>query len=205
MTTAPEADRGPGGLAADVQRFGLLSAAAVVSRYAAIVDRAVPTGAPPMEAPGRAEVGPDWLVDGVPRLAEAALRLLDRATALAVEVSTASSPAAPEYAELPPVSPGACTHVSVWLHNPTPAVAVERLHATCLVSGTGAVLPAEAVSCDLADGVQVAPGGSCEVGIRVTVPAHQPAGRYHGLVVGSVAREPIRVALQVTGGGVEAP
>jgi hypothetical protein len=84
-------------------------------------------------------------------------------------------------------------------------VAVERLHATSLVSGTGAVLPAEAVSCDLADGGQVAPGGSCEVDLRVNVPAHQPAGRYHGLVVGSVAREPIRVVLQVTRGGVEAP
>ena len=205
MTMAFEADpsdREP--LVADVQRFGLLSAAGVVSRYAAIVDRAMGADNSPVPTPRRLGIRPDALVEGAPRLAGAALRLLDEATALAVQAAT-GSPAAPEQLELPAAIPGATSQVSVWLHNPTPTPVATGVQVTCLVSGDGAVLPVEALTCEPAQDAPVASAGAREVLLRVTVPVSQPLGRYHGLVVASVAPDPMRLALNVIGGGTETP
>lgn len=211
MTTAFEADRQDREpldrlpLVADVQRFGLLSAATVVRRYAAVVDRALGTGPSPAEAPRRADVDMDWMVGLGPRVAEAALRLLDEATALAVDATTTRSPGAPEHLQLPAAVPGASSQVSLWLHNPTAATVAARVHVTCLVSGDGVVLPSESLTCQPSDDVQLAPTAVSEVLLRVSVPAGQPAGSYHGLLVASVAPEPMRLALQVIDGGSEAP
>lgn len=197
--------RGPEPLAADVQRFGLLSAATVVSRYAAIVDRAVGTGVSPTTPPRRGDPGPDWLVEAGPRVAEAALRLVDEAAALTVQAMTTGSPVAPEHLELPATTPGGSSEVSVWLHNPTPSTVVAQVYVTCLVSGDGDVLPVEAILCKPSEHVQLASTGSGEVVLRVDVPTRQPPGRYHGLVVASAAPEPIPLALQVIRGRAEAP
>jgi hypothetical protein len=195
-------DREP--LVADVQRFGLISAATVVSRYAAIVDRALGAGATTTAVPGRPGVERDWLGRTAPRAAEAALRLLDRATALAAGATTAS-PAMAEHLALPAATPGDSVQVSVWLHNPTPAPVVTRVQVTCLVSGCGTVIPVEAVTCEPSDDVRLAPTGACAVLVRVRVPAGQPTGHYHGLVVASVAPEPMRLALHVAGDRSAAP
>lgn len=210
MTTAFEADRQDREpldrlpLVGDVQRFGLLSAATVVRRYAAVVDRALGTGASPAEPTRRADAGLDWLVELGPRVAETALRLLDEVTALAVDATATGSPGAPEHLQLPAAVPGASSQVSVWLHNPTAATVAARVHVTCLVSGDGAVLPSESLTCQPSDDVQLAPSAACEVLLRVSVPARQPPGRYHGLVVASVAPEPMRLALEVIDGGSDA-
>lgn len=216
MTTASEAGRrrpkpqarearGPAPLAADVQRFGLLSAATVVSRYAAIVDRAVGAGASPTGPPRRGAPGPDWLVEAGQGMAEAALRLVDQATALTVQAMTAGAPVAPEPLELPATTSGGSSQVSVWLHNPTPSAVVAQVHVTCLVSGDGDVLPAEAVTSEPCEPVQLAATSSGEVVLRVDVPTRQPPGRYHGVVVASAAPEPVPLALQVIRGGNETP
>lgn len=193
-------------LAADVQRFGLLSAASVVARYTEVVNRAI-AGDDPLQlgAPTDGEPDPVWLVEGAARLAVASLRLLDAGTALLDRTRAATAPTAEEVVELPPTSPGHSSTATLWAHNPTGSAATLSVHPTPLVSGEGHLLPAEAVACHPGHLVRLAPGGSCEVGLGVTVPAHQPAGRYHGLVVGSVAPQPIRVVLQVTEGGVEPP
>jgi hypothetical protein len=198
---APQ-ERAP--LVSDVQRFGLLSAAGVVSRYAAIVDRALGSDTWPVAMPRRPGIGPDALVQGVPRLAEAALRLLDEVTTLAVQ-ATAGSPAAPQQLELPTATPGGTSQLSVWLHNPTAAPVATRVQVTCLVSGDGAVLPVAALTCEPAGDAPLAPAGAREVLLRVSVPVSQPLGLYHGLVVASVAPDPMRLALQVIGNGTEAP
>jgi hypothetical protein len=223
VTTAFEADRRRRGprdrepLVTDVQRFGLLSAAGVVSRYAAIVDRALGTGSWPTAAPPRARggagagtgtnagtgAGPDWLIGGGPRVAEAALRLLDQMTALAVEATTGAQ--APERLVLPAATPGATSQASVWLHNPTAAPVSARVHVTTLVSGDGAVLPVGAVTCEPSGHGQLAPAGAHEVLLRVSVPGRQPPGHYHGLLVASVAPEPMPLELQVISGEAEAP
>jgi hypothetical protein len=203
----PPHDRAPqdqAPLVSDVQRFGLLSAAGVVSRYAAIVDRTLGTGTSPVATPRRPGIGPDVLVEGVPRLAGAVLRLLDEATALAVQATTTGSPAAPEQLDLPAATPGATSQVSVWLHNPTPAPVAARVQVTCLVSGDGAVLPVEALTCEPAGDAPLASAGAREVLLRVSVPVTQPLGRYHGLVVAPAAPDPMRLTLNVIDGGTEA-
>ena len=191
-------------LAADVQRFGLLSAASVVARYTEVVNRAI-AGDDPLQvgAPTDGEPDPAWLLEGAARLAVASLRLLDAGTALLDRTRAASVPTAEEVVELPPTAPGRSSTRTLWAHNPTGSVAMLSVHTTPLVSGEGHLLPADA--CAPGHLVRIEPGGSCEVELRITVPAHQPAGRYHGLVVGSVAPQPIRFAVQVTDGGGEAP
>jgi hypothetical protein len=178
--------------ASDVQRFGLLSAAAVVARYAEAVDRTI--SGEGSTAPG----APDGLADGATRLTQAALRLLDAGAALVRRTEEALVPAVPEQLEPPPTPAGGATEVSVWVHNQTSSAAEVVLHATSLVSAAGAVLPAHAVECRPGDGVAVPPLGSGEVRVRIAVPAGQPIGRYHGLLVGSTAAEPVPLLVVVT-------
>ena len=61
-------------LVGEVQRFGLFSAAAVVDRYAALVDRAIARDG---WAPAGSDGGSGRPVDTAVQLAEAWLRLLD--------------------------------------------------------------------------------------------------------------------------------
>ena len=141
MTAGPEAAAGARDLVGDVQRFGLFSAATVVDRYVALVDRAItrdPVAPPPADGrrprrrrrPGWRRPGSGcstpprhWLGDGAPR---------DPATGTLV---------------LPPARPGQRSEASLWVHNTTssPAPAVE-LHATASCPPTGRSIPADAVS-----------------------------------------------------------
>jgi hypothetical protein len=184
----------------DVQRFGLLSAAAVVARYAEVVDRTISGG----DAQG--PVDADGLVDGAARLTRAALRLLDAGAALVERTQLGAAPVRPERVEPPPTVPGSWTEAPVWVHNPTATAAQVALHATTLVSATGAMLPAAAVECSDSTPKVVAPLGSCEVRVRVAVPTGQSPGRYHGLLVGSVAPEPmpLLVVVELTSEGEDA-
>lgn len=202
----PQASGTPGGVRpSDVQRFGLLSAAAVVARYAEAVDRTIsgtgtPTpGNPDSMADGLTTDGlADGIADGATRLTQAALRFLDAGAALVRRTEEALAPAVPERLEPPPTPAGSSTGVSVWVHNPTSTAAEVSLHATSLVSASGAVLPADAVECRPCGGVPVPPLGSGEVRVRIAVPTGQPAGRYHGLLVGSTAAEPLPLLVIVT-------
>lgn len=193
--TPGDAGHGARHLVGDVQRFGLLSAAAVVDRYQRIVDRAIAgaagsarsagsagsagsAAAPPLSADGLA----DGLADSAAGLARAALRVLDAAANL-VEGPAATGR---DVLELPAAQPGATIEVSLWVHNPTasPATGVE-VHVTDFVSGHGSRIAAEAVSFSPERVPRVAPGGREEIRLRLAVPTSQPAGRYHGVVLSS--------------------
>lgn len=197
--------------AADVQRFGLLSAATVVARYAQVVDRAISgdgttwLGAPPdgvVDPRGLVDgaADPQWLVDDAARVAEAFLRLLDAGAALVERAQAAAAPTAEEVLALPASAPGGTSEATLWVHGSTETAVTVALHVTPLVSGEGHLVVTPAVQCrpDRLD--SLAAGASCAVGIHVAVPVGQPAGRYHGLVVASHAPEPVRVVLEVTDG-----
>ena len=191
--------------AADVQRFGLLSAATVVARYAQVVDRAISgDGTTWLGAPPDGVVDPRGLVDGAadPQLLVdgAFLRLLDAGAALVERAQAAAAPTAEEVLALPASAPGGTSEATLWVHGSTETAVTVALHVTPLVSGEGHLVVTPAVQCrpDRLD--SLAAGASCAVGIHVAVPARQPAGRYHGLVVASHAPEPVRVVLEVTDG-----
>ncbi len=172
-------------LAGEVQRFGLFSAAAVVDRYIAVVDRAI-HHEPELSGPATGERPTAALVDGAGRAVDAGLTFLDDLTStLAGTLRQGRSPAHDELV-LPGVDPGACSEVAVWVHNPTASpVSDVRLRATSLVATTG-VIPGEAVAFSPEVLAVVQPGNVGEIRLRVTVPADQPAGVYQGLVLSSV-------------------
>jgi hypothetical protein len=189
-------------LIGDVQRFGLLSAAAVADRYTEIIDRATRDASlrlPPLPAD---EPGAGWMVDSAARIAEACLSLVD--TTAALFGSRAKLDAVlPEMERLvlPPTSSGFSSETSLWVHNPTPSSAgAIDLHVTSLISSNGRSIPVAAVSfaperLDVVDA-----GTAREVRLRVDVPAGQPAGHYHGVVLISAAPfEPIGLQLDVDG------
>jgi hypothetical protein len=64
-------------LIGDVQRFGLLSAAAVVDRYTEIINRVTRDASFRLEPLPADERGTGWMVDSAARLAEAYLSLVD--------------------------------------------------------------------------------------------------------------------------------
>jgi hypothetical protein len=180
MTDAPD-------LVGVVQGFGLFSAAAVVDRYAEIVDRAISRHAP----------SPAAQDGGAGRLADAWLRLLDTTSTL-LRSGAAQNPADGALV-LPPTTAGRSCDAALWLHNttssPVPAVA---LHVTGLVSTDGHRIPAEAVTLVPERIDLLAAGTSREVRLRLRVPAGQDAATYHGLVVTSAApTEPLAVRLEV--------
>ena len=77
MTPRQAVGHGAQHLIGDVQRFGLLSAAAVVDRYAELIDRATRDESfrsPPLPADER---GTGWMVDSAARIADTYLSLVD--------------------------------------------------------------------------------------------------------------------------------
>jgi hypothetical protein len=189
-------------LIVDVQRFGLLSAAAVVDRYTEIIDRATRDASlrlPPLPAD---EPGAGWMVDSAARIAEACLSLVD--TTAALFASRAKLDAVlPEMERLalPPTSSGFSSETSLWVHNPTPSSAgAIDFHMTSLISSNGRSIPVAAVSFSPKRLDVVDARTAREVRLRVDVPAGQPAGHYHGLVLISAAPfEPIGLHLDVEG------
>jgi hypothetical protein len=208
VTAGPDAAHGARHLIGDVQRFGLLSAAAVVDRYVELVDRAIidplATGRPPDERDAA------WLVDGAARMTEASLRLLDGVAGMMPGGGPGGGPGATagdgaggsDGLVLPPTPAGSSTQTSVWVHNPTssPTAAVD-VYVTSLVASNGYSVPVAAVSFLPARVDPVPPGGGREVRLHVDVPADQPPGLYHGLVLSSVTPdEAISVRLHVSAG-----
>lgn len=164
-----------------VQSYGLFSAAAVVERYVAMVDRALTRDVPsPAQEPGA-------------QVAEAWLRLLDTTSGML----RAGVPQE-ESLVLPPGRAGQSSEASLWVHNTTssPAQDVE-LHVTGLMSSGGDLIAAAAVSLVPERVGLLAAGTSREVLLRVLVPPGQAAALYHGLVVTSAAPEPMTLRLEV--------
>ena len=189
-------------LAGDVQRFGLLSAAAVVNRYAALVDRVLTAGDPPGAWRAEPDRPADWgdlrlVVDSAAQFAQASLRLLDAGVALVERTTGATMSAADEVLELPAVLPGSSSEAPVWVHNPTDRMADVGLHATALVDGDGHQLAVTVLGCDHAGSLPLPPGSSGGLTLRVWVPVDQCPGRYHGLLAGSGTPDPVRIRLQV--------
>lgn len=159
-----------GDLGAGVELFGLVSAAAVVSRHAAQVEREL----------GRARDVPD------PETLLAGLAaLFARYRAKPVE----------SYVEFPPVRPGETVAASLWIHNPAdnPSGPVS-VRAGGFVSAGGDEIPPQMLVPEPAELDAVAPGGSAEIVWRLSVPPNQPGGRYHGLLFASIVPDAPAVA-----------
>jgi hypothetical protein len=194
--------RGAQHLIGDVQRFGLLSAAAVVDRYTEIIDRATRDDSFRLAPPSADERGTDWMVEGASRIVEACLTLLD-STAMLIANRAIPDTAKPEIERLvmPVVRSGFSSETSVWVHNSTSSSATGiDLHLTSLTASNGVSIPVAAVSLSPERLHVVDAGTSLEVRLRVDVPADQPAGHYHGLVLISVTPlELLALHLEVDG------
>ena len=200
MTPRQAVGHGAQHLIGDVQRFGLLSAAAVVDRYAELIDRATRDESfrsPPLPADERRT---GWMVDSAARIADTYLSLVDTTAELIPNRAMADT-AVPkmERISLPPTRSGFGSETSLWVHNSTSSSAAAiDLHMTNLISSNGLSIPAAAVSFSPERLDVVDPGTPREVRLRVEVPADQPAGHYHGLVLTSAApSEPIALHLDV--------
>jgi hypothetical protein len=188
---------GAGRLSEDVQRFGLLSAAAVVDRYRQLVDRAMDDVEGDDTITGGLErVDPSWLVDRAARLAGGYLRFLESA---ASALGSRSKPAGVERLAMPPARPGESAEGSLWVHNPTGAsIKAIQLVSTALVSVGNEVIPEDRVIFRPAEIDPVGPGGSAEIGLRVEVPPGASPGRYLGLIhLLDPNDDPIAVDLEV--------
>lgn len=200
MTGRPQGALGARHIVGEVQRFGLLSAASVVERYVEIVNHE--RADDPLRSAREALASTtEWSGDGLARMLEAGLQALDGAARL---VSSASSRGT-ETLVLPPTEPGRATEASLWIHNCTSSlVASVELHATLLVSPEEDSISGRAVTFVPGKAVVVEPGTSHEVLVRVSVPEGQPAGLYHGLLVGSGAPDgaiSLLVEVQASGQG----
>ena len=200
MTSGRDGIHAAGHIIGEVQRFGLLSAAAVVDRYVEIIDREK-VRHPLADVPGRLAGGTDGTGDGAAAMLRAGLHALDAAARL---VSDAVAPGT-ETLVLPPARPGADAEASVWVHNRTSAVVASvELRATVLISDADHTMPAEAVTFQPEGTVVLEPGTCREVGVRVSVPEGQPPGLYRGLLTGSGAPDgavTLRLAVEGDGGG----
>ena len=191
-------------LASEVQRFGLHSAASVVERYTAIVDRtlsaalAAPlTGTPPA---GR----PDPLADSAGQVAQAYLQLLQTTASLVAASGLAGGREGhprDDVVLLPAAAPGTSSHGTLWLHNETTtAVDAPTVTLSDLVAAPGHTVPRSCLAARCP--AHVGPGLSHEVALHVHVPPGQPAGHYHGLALLSLdPTTPVRVTLLVLGQG----
>jgi hypothetical protein len=170
-------------LMADVQAFGLVSAASVADRYRETVDRYLAQD--PVTA--RAPTGPSGdpsLADVAGRMAEACTRSLDLvSTVLSRGEEPADGIPRVEVVVVPAVRAGSTAVGSVWVHNPTATPVAVQLHVTALVSACGGSLPEGAVVREPEELPPVEAGGSSEVRIRVSVPPRTEAGHFHGLVL----------------------
>ena len=166
-------------LAHEVQRYGLMSAALVVNRYAAAVDSVI-----------GGEAGRRWS-------AETLLRLLDAGAALVEQTRAATTSASDDVLELPLVPAGGCGEAPVWVHNPTEVAVDVELLAPPLVAGDGSLLPVAVAGRVGGRRISLTAGASQEVTVGVTVPPTQRAGHYHGLLVGSSMSQPVRITLEV--------
>lgn len=175
-----------GGLVAQVRRFGLMSAASVVDRYATLVEQALGTDPTRLGLP-----------DEHPSPLEEAL------TALGDLLASARGPSgdAVERVELPATPVGSSSSVTLWLHNPSPEPGSGlSVRCTGLVRADGRPGPAPSVEVAPA-GVTVPAGGSAGFLLEARVPDGLEPGLYLGLAVPApVQGDPVVIVLRVTGG-----
>ena len=186
MTTDRSAEdvRRVGHLVGDVQRFGLFSAASVVDRYNAMVDRAMVDdgiASVPLSVDG---LDPGALVDRAARLAEAYLRLLDTTAVIASRAGRGQARPEMETILLPPARPASGSETSLWVHNPTSAASTGiEISVTGFISPNGATIPASVVRASPRRLDHLDPSTSREVRLSVDIPRDQPAGMYFGLAL----------------------
>jgi hypothetical protein len=198
VTGWQDAAQGASHVVSEVQRFGLLSAAAVVDRYIEIVNRGM-VGDPFRHVREAVDITATGPVDGAARMLEAWLQALDTAARLIPEAIAPGT----EILVLPRTEPGHACEASMWIHNRTTSlVASVELHSTILVSPEALTIPVDTVTFLPQATVVVEPGTCREVTVRVRVPQGQPPGQYHGLVLGSAAPDgAISLLLEVEGAG----
>jgi len=171
-------------LVGDVQRFGLFSAASVVDRYTAMVDRAMAAdriGSVPSSVDG---LDPGSLVDRAARLGEAYLRFLDTTAVIASRAGRGEARSEMETIILPPARPASSSETSLWVHNPTLAASTGiEISVTGLISPEGATIPAPVVRASPQRVDHLDASTSREVRLRVDIPRDQPTGMYFGLVM----------------------
>ena len=201
MTTHRSAEGGHGvkHLIRDVQRFGLFSAATVVDRYTAMVDRAIVAdriASPPSSLDG---LDPGSLVDRAARLGQAYLRLLDTTAVIASRVGRGEPRQEMETLVLPPAGPAGSSETSMWIHNPTSAASTGlEVAATGLISTNRATIPAEVVRISPRRLDRLDPSTSREIRLRIHVPSDQPAGLYFGVVlISEVPGDAVSLLLKV--------
>lgn len=205
MTEAAGQPARMGPRVADVQRFGLLSAAAVVDRYVDLVDRALgpPVLASRSVSDDAAAAGPDLrlLAEATERMAEAYVAMLDAATQLLPGPTTAAVDAG--HVALADTHAGGTAEGTLWLHNPTAqAVADLSLAATALVTGAGTAVP---LALDPPRLALLPAAASVPVRLRADIPSDHPSGLCWGMVVCSADPEaPVTVSLLV-GAPTEGP
>lgn len=188
-------------LMADVQAFGLLSAASVADRYRETVDRYLAQD--PLTAPTQAGTSGDpSLADVAGRMAEACARSLDlMSTVLNRGEEPGHGIPRVEAVVLPPARAGSTAEASVWVHNPTAAPVAVELRVSGLVSAGGRSLPDDAVVLEPERMQHVDAGGSSEVRIRVHVPPETETGHFHGLIMSPLTpAEAILLRLEVRAG-----
>lgn len=188
-------------LAAQVQRFGLASAAAVADRYVGIVDSAIGGTVDALTAAATG-ADPEAILQSGAATADSYLRVLDHAANLASGQALASSAPSPDCVTVTATPPGGVGEATVWVHNSTSqAVTHLMLGVTDLVCASGARLGSTALRLFPPVVDEVEAGGRAEVRLSVRVPTHQEAGRYHGLVLVSGAPDdPLPLALEVASG-----
>jgi len=186
-------------LVGDVQRFGLFSAATVVDRYTAMVDRAMiddRVASVPSSVDG---LDPGALVDRAARMAEAYLRLLDTTALIASRAGRGEARPEMETIILAPARPASSSETSLWVHNPTSAGSAGiEISVTGLISSEGVTIPARAVRTSPQRVDRLDASTSREVRLRVDIPRDQPAGMYFGLVlISDTPRDAISLLLEV--------
>ena len=200
MTSGSDGIQAAGRIIGEVQRFGLLSAAAVVDRYVEIVNRET-VRHPLADLPQTLAGGVRGTGAGAAAMLRTGLQLLDAAARLPSDTVASGT----ETLVLPRARPGADAEASVWVHNRTASVVASvELRATVLISAEEHTIPGEAVAFHPQGAVVLEPGTCREVRVRVSVPKGQPPGLYRGLLTGSGAPDGaviLRLAVEGDGGG----
>ena len=202
MTSGRDGIQAAGHIIGEVQRFGLLSAAAVVDRYVEILSRETVRD-PLADVPQTLAGGTEGAGGGAAAMLRAGVQLLDAAARLPSGAVASGT----ETLVLPRARPGADAEASVWVHNRTSSVvATVEIRATVLISAEEHTIPGEAVAFRPQGAVVLEPGTCREVTVRVSVPEGQPPGRYRGLLTGSGAPDgAVALRLDVVDDGGGAP
>jgi hypothetical protein len=169
-------------LIGDVQRFGLLSAAAVVDRFTEMVDEAVGGSTSGRRASGDAE----RFVADTARLVEAYLRFLDSGAGLLAVKAEDGGGTATDRVVLPAIAAGGVAESTVWVHNTTAQPGLDiSFHPSQLIGPGGAKIGRRATTVAPSRIERLEAGASSELAVRVEVPVDAAPGGYHGVILTS--------------------